>query len=700
MGEDTPGAASALARFLGALGAWAQRRGGWVLLAILAITVPCLALVPHPHVEMDPVRIFPRGDAAIGDFRYFSENFGISEVMVLVVRGERGALAPKLCALRARLEASGLFTQVQEQPLPGRPPATALLAFQRESSMDIALALALRAEARAALREVGVEADLTGSPVFVAESRDSVFHDVTVTGSIAAVLVAAFLLAMLRDPLMAVVAMVPLGVGLVWGHALATAAFGHVDFLVAGLPASLVGMGIDYAVYLRVTQLEHAAEASGARLWERVYALIGPPMVVGVLTAAGAFFALFCADMQSFARMGILGGTTLALIFALTLLAAPALMEARDRLGLRGAPHNPRWLGRLAGAAARARPWTLAAFALLTAPLLVSALRLRVTTDPRAYEDPSLPSRRTQAELAERMGLVLDPILVATTDLAAERRVLARLQGLLGPGRLFSRAECLSAYTDGLGLPPAVLGLVSGPLDSLVSRLPQARGLVGRDGRRLLLLYPQGSPYEGERLGELVALAAVLRSECGADVARVSGAPLVYHRLSRLIGGNLVRTSVAAGAVVVVVLAALLRRPRDVAAALLPLAGALAWMFGIVQWAGWQLTAANMVVLPLVVGLGVDYGVYILFRLRTASLERAVSTTGRAVVMAGGTTAAGFLALVLARNHAIAGMGLAAGVGILACLAWSLVFLPALLGGSAGRRGPTPGPEPPAAPRG
>ncbi|HUT37053.1 MAG TPA: MMPL family transporter [Planctomycetota bacterium] len=678
MADDLSNSPGPLARRLGALGAAARRRGGWILLAILALTVPCLVLVSHPQIEMNPVLIFPRADPVIGDLRYFSDNFGISGVMVLLVHGDPAALSGKLRSLRERLEAGGHFTMVQEQPLPGREPATAVMAFPRESSMDIALALVVRAEARQALRETGLDAELTGAPVFAAESRDSVLHDITVTGSIAAAFVAVLLLVMLRDPVLPVVAMLPLGVGLIWGRALATGAFGHVDFLVAGLPASLVGMGIDYALYLRVTQLEHAAEGGG-RLWERVYTLVGPPMVVGVLTATGAFFALFLADMQSLARMGILGGVTLIAIFALTLLAAPILMDTRDRVGLRWAPHDTRWLGRLAGAAARARPWTLGAFALLTVPLLLSALRIRVNTDPMAYEDPSLPSRRIHAELAARMGLVLDPILVATRDLAAERRVLAHLQGLLGPGKLFSRGECLSAYADGLGLPPALRTLVSEPLDLLMSRVPGARALLGKDGHRCLLLYPQADPYEGTRLAELVAAAESLRTECGRDVVRVSGAPLVYHHLSRLIRGNLIRTGVGAAAVMVLVLAALLRRPRDVAAAILPLAGALVWMFGIVQWAGGQLTAANVIVLPLIVGLGVDYGVYILFRLRSAPLERAVSTTGRAVLIAGGTTAGGFLALALGNNRAIAGMGLAAGIGVLACLVWSLIFLPALI---------------------
>ena len=49
-------------------------------------------------------------------------------------------------------------------------------------------------------------------------------------------------------------------------------------------------------------------------------------------------------------------------------------------------------------------------------------------------------------------------------------------------------------------------------------------------------------------------------------------------------------------------------------------------------------------------------------------------------------TAAAFFSLCAANNNALVAMGVAAGVGILSCLAWSVVFLPALLGQRAYKR--------------
>ncbi len=667
-----------LARLLGELGAGARRRGGWILAACLVLTLPCLLLVSFPQIEMDPVSMFPRGDATLADLQYFADNFGLSGVLILLVREDAGNTPDSLSALQTRLKESGHFTVVTPQPL--RPPekGSVILAFPRESTMNVARSEAMLADVRAALRETGVSVEMTGAPVFVSSSRASLLHDIRRTGLFALALVIVLVLVTLRDPLVPLAAMVPVALGMAWGQLFARVAFDHMDFLVAGLPTTLIGVGIDYALYLRITRLETPAEA-GPPLWRRVYGLIGPPLLVGVLTTAGAFFSLLFSNMRAFSQMGLIGGVTLTVIFAITMLATPILMDTRDRLGLRWPPHDAAWLGRLAHAAARARPWTIAVFALPTVFLLLAALRLTIGTNPKVYEDPDLPARRVLAELAAKMGLVLDPIALATPDLASERRVVGRLRSLVGPKGPFSRVECVTVYVEQLGIPAVVGARLLAQIDQLASQIPQARCLMGKDGRRCILLYPRVDPYQGDNLPRLMAALDTLRARCGSDIARVAGSPVIYDHFFQLIRGDLVRTGAAATVIVIAVLSILLRRVRDVAAAVVSLAGGIIWMLGAIQVAGQQITAANVIAMPLVVGLGIDYSVYIIYRMRTSSVERAVATTGRAVLIAGGATAVGFLALSLAHNQSMVGMGMAACVGVVSCLAWSMIFLPALI---------------------
>jgi uncharacterized membrane protein YdfJ with MMPL/SSD domain len=375
--------------------------------------------------------------------------------------------------------------------------------------------------------------------------------------------------------------------------------------------------------------------------------------------------------------MGQAGAFGTALVFLITILTIPALLSWRDRLGLRWQPVSLDWLGALARLAVRRRGWVILGFAVATLPLLFFATRLQISSDPAAY-DPDLPSRRLYHEVAERLGVITTPVLIATEDLAAEARLFDAIADLVGPGRAFNRVDCVTAAIDDLPLPQGI-GRLALEVPGLVAKHPTAARFCGADGHTCMILYPGFDPYVGEGLARIDAAVATIRERGGDDIVRLSGTPIVYDRMLEIVRGDLRRTGAAAAVVVFLMLALLLRRTRTVLAALLPLFGGVTWMFGILHLTGHQITAFNVISMPLVVGLGVDYGVHIVHRLRRSGIEATMATAGRAILAASLTTAAAMFALCLAENPAAVGMGIAGGVGILSCLVWSLLLLPVLV---------------------
>ncbi|KAB7836080.1 MMPL family transporter [Streptomyces mobaraensis] len=88
-------------------------------------------------------------------------------------------------------------------------------------------------------------------------------------------------------------------------------------------------------------------------------------------------------------------------------------------------------------------------------------------------------------------------------------------------------------------------------------------------------------------------------------------------------------------------------------------------------------------------GVGIDYALFIVTRHRKGlrqglsvpeAAERAVATTGRAVVFAGGTVCAALLGMLVLRLDFLIGVALAASLTVLLTVAASLTLLPALLG--------------------
>lgn len=646
---------------MGAVGRWAGKHGGLVLLGALLVTAPCLLLLRSMRLETNLLNIFPAGHEAIEDYRYFSENFGVSDMMVVTTSENGSENGAKLGGLTRWLKDSGLFTWVGRETLPDGAPL--VMAFPRETSMNTPFCMEVTDKVREYLAEHDVAARLGGAPVVVAEATESTRSDAARTGWIAGVLVLFVLLLTFRDPLLPLAAGIPLAIAIVWGMTLAQLLWGRITVVTAALPTTMVGIGIDYALHLRATQLGSHTHAEHLP-WSEVYARVAPPLFVGAVTSAVAFFSLSFARIPALREMGYVGGTMLLLVFALCLLTMPALLDLRDRIGLRGKLFGVRSLTRLAHASATHRPLVFTLFGGASVPLLLAALTVSITVDPMAYADPDIPSIRLHQELTEKINTTTDPILLATPSLSAERRVLGKLRGLVGPGEPFRKVECLSSQSITRDL------------------APQLQRFVGEDKNLCMILHPRFDPYRdgsSERINELINQ---IQERGGEDILCISGPPVVYARLLGLVRGDLIRVGLAAAVSVILVLLLLLRRPHYVLPALVPLAGGVIWMLGVLHLSGIRLTAVNVVSAPLVIGLGIDYGVHIVHRLRNGSVEGAVSTTGRAILVASLTTILAFLALCLVRNKAMAGMGLSGAVGITACLVWSIVFLPALLHGS------------------
>ena len=123
------------------------------------------------------------------------------------------------------------------------------------------------------------------------------------------------------------------------------------------------------------------------------------------------------------------------------------------------------------------------------------------------------------------------------------------------------------------------------------------------------------------------------------------------------------------------------RNLRDALLAILPsMVGALL-MAGILAVLQVDLNPANLIVLPLVLGIGVDDGVHVVhdYRLQEAGMYRTSSSTMNAIVLTSFTSMIGFGSMMVAAHRGLYSVGLVLVVGVGSCLVVSLVLMPALL---------------------
>jgi len=131
----------------------------------------------------------------------------------------------------------------------------------------------------------------------------------------------------------------------------------------------------------------------------------------------------------------------------------------------------------------------------------------------------------------------------------------------------------------------------------------------------------------------------------------------------------------------IVLLAFLYRKLEPLLILMVSLALSIGAMIACLKIFGFALNLFNVLAFPLVLGVGVDYGIYILLAMRQpGDKEYAFATIIKPVILAGLTAVAGFGSLAIAHNPALRGLGAVCAIGIACCLFSTIFFiLPAYL---------------------
>ena len=114
----------------------------------------------------------------------------------------------------------------------------------------------------------------------------------------------------------------------------------------------------------------------------------------------------------------------------------------------------------------------------------------------------------------------------------------------------------------------------------------------------------------------------------------------------------------------------------------LPLGLGMIWMLGIMGALHLRFNFFNIIVIPLILGLGINLAIYLVRRydeMGVGSMPTAIGTTGVAGSMSLATVIAGFGGLIVAHHPGLQSLGGLTCIGIITCLIASLTTLPAVI---------------------
>jgi hopanoid biosynthesis associated RND transporter like protein HpnN len=259
------------------------------------------------------------------------------------------------------------------------------------------------------------------------------------------------------------------------------------------------------------------------------------------------------------------------------------------------------------------------------------------------------------------------------------RRLAAALEKLAS-GPREHRAHAYEAMIPGLNTLLRQLSsmLQAGPVTTTNMPPDMIRDWIAKDGRARVQVSPKDVSGDPDVLTKFTE--AVLKIAPDA-----TGAPISIRKSGATIVGAFIQAGIWSFIAITILLFVFLRRAREVVFTIAPLA-----LTGLVTLAtcvviGMDLNFANVIALPLLLGIGVAFNVYFVVAWWAGERRLLQSALTRAVIFSSATTASGFGSLWLSSHPGTASMGAL----LMISLAWTLVttlFLsPALLG-----PGPTP----------
>lgn len=519
----------------------------------------------------------------------------------------------------------------------------------------------------------------------------------------------------------------PLALAFLWTFALTKLALGGLNLITVFLVLILFGLGVDFGIHN--LQRHDEIRAKGGDLRQGLATIIfktGHASLLAAITTAAGFYALMLTDFRAFSEFGFIAGTGVVLSLVSMYVVFPSFLVLAERIRIYRLPMNFR-------IRSAADSWQIA----LTKPVLIGGLVLTVCSTTAAFFiefdkdfgklDTAIPRMSVlKDKIREVFPLRNDKAVVYVDnleDVSAVVDEVERIRRFRSPEEAtIEKVKSIYDVVPESEEQRQRLKIIDKIHERMVEAIQLLEDFGGKEGseddrrkkeiERLLQyagiqeLKPRELPpaiqhvYTGvsESKGYLVYIYNAQSTskldkaqEFVDDIREIKVSGKTYHPATEAMVFvdmlNLMRTDAkhavaAVIAAVFIMLVAAYRNLRTALTVMIPVLVGMSWMLGVMAVFGIRLNVINMVVLPTVLGIGIDNGIHIFQRYREegfANVREVVMTTGGAAFLTTTTTLLGFAGTLAAENGGLQSLGLAASIGLGACLVSSLTVFPALL---------------------
>ncbi|MGA9601776.1 MAG: MMPL family transporter [Methylocystis sp.] len=290
---------------------------------------------------------------------------------------------------------------------------------------------------------------------------------------------------------------------------------------------------------------------------------------------------------------------------------------------------------------------------------------------------PDIKPAPSETETRQALEEAAEDFLVLSREMRDGTRA-AKVAGSLkalaeaDPAR---RAAVEKALLGGLELRLAQIRTGLQPETVSIAGLPPrlTRDWITRDGRARIEVRPKGEPQDNETLERFTQAVLAVAPEA-------IGGPILIQESAKTIVRAFIQGATLALVSISLILLVALRRVVDVLVTVIPLLLATVLTLELMVLFGLKLNFANIIALPLLLGVGVAFKIYYVLAWRLGETSFLASSLTRAALFSAMTTATAFASLWLSDHPGTSSMGKLLSLSLLTTLVAAVLFQPILMG--------------------
>ncbi|MEM2878922.1 MAG: MMPL family transporter, partial [Candidatus Hadarchaeales archaeon] len=470
----------------------------------------------------------------------------------------------------------------------------------------------------------------------------------------------------------------------------------------------VLGLGIDYSIHMLNRYHEELRKGSAPlKAASSSMKTTGVAVVLAAVTTIIGFGSFMASELPAIGTLGIFAALGIGFSFLLSTCFLPALLVLRGgrHIGRREMERGrivDRALGKAAGASESYGKFIIAAAVLVTVACGLMASDIRTEMSFKTFLPSDVPSMVALDHLSEEFGGRYVMVVLVHGDymdpkalqemLSVENAAVGKNEIITGSYSLASTVkEIVKQVYGNVSLEDLtreqIEMIVSGMDNKELSRLV-------KDNTAVIYFYVDAKSDKemasaSRTVRETIENMAIRQIDMYVDgKPAVGGIPVIIGDISESISGGMMRTTILAMLLCLIVVAVAFRSIVLGGITLIPLLLTTVWEFGAIKSMGWAMDILTMGISSLVIGVGIDYGIHMVHRFleerrkggeRIGHIHTTVTHVGRALVAAAATTIGVFGILAMSRMPALMRFGTLTALLILFAFISAILILPSII---------------------